>query len=168
MKKIISSLAVISAVFCFAQTVTAETITFDMECASKGEAYRSCSIPEDMDGDIVSLKLVDKLSNASCDREYGVKGRRIWVDDGCRAIFEVKVALREYGRSTFGDEIVRLECASYKRKENQCALSGDIKRVELLDRKSSADCDEGDEWWFEDGSIFVDDGCRGLFEVIKY
>ena len=54
-----------------------------------------------MDGD-VNLKLVDKLSNASCDREYSVKGRRIWVDDGCRAIFEVKVALREYGRSTLG------------------------------------------------------------------
>ena len=60
--------------------------TFAFYCASPDYKYRECQLP--VDG---RARLVKKKSDASCveGRDWGQRGDRVWVDNGCRANFEV-------------------------------------------------------------------------------
>jgi hypothetical protein len=154
---------VIAAIF-LTQVSFGETLTEFIKCASKDKQYNSCGIDKDIDGDISEVRLFDQISSADCDDEFGVKENRLYVDNGCRAIFEIEISLREYGRNTFGEEIVRLTCSSFYRERNECYV-GNINRVQMLEQLSRSDCDEDDEWWVKDGKVIVDKGCRATFQV---
>jgi hypothetical protein len=60
--------------------------SFQFTCASKDERYRECQLP--VDG---RARLVKKKSDAPCreGQSWGQRGDRVWVDNGCRAKFEV-------------------------------------------------------------------------------
>ncbi len=59
---------------------------FRFMCASKDERYRECQLP--VDG---RARLVKRKSDAACveGRSWGQRGDRVWVDKGCRAVFDV-------------------------------------------------------------------------------
>jgi len=59
---------------------------FQFVCASKDERYRECQLP--VDG---RARLVKRKSDAPCveGRSWGQRGDRVWVDQGCRAVFDV-------------------------------------------------------------------------------
>lgn len=59
---------------------------FQFVCASKDERYRECQLP--VDG---RARLVKRKSDAPCTegRSWGQRGDRVWVDQGCRAVFDV-------------------------------------------------------------------------------
>jgi len=59
---------------------------YEFACASKDERYRECQLP--VDG---RVRLVKRKSDAPCTegRSWGQRGDRVWVDRGCRAVFEV-------------------------------------------------------------------------------
>ena len=60
--------------------------TFTFYCASPDYKYRECQLP--VDG---RARLTKKKSDARCveGRDWGQRGDRVWVDNGCRANFEV-------------------------------------------------------------------------------
>jgi hypothetical protein len=55
-------------------------------CASPDYKYRECQLP--VDG---QARLVKRKSDAPCNegRDWGQRGDRVWVNNGCRASFEV-------------------------------------------------------------------------------
>jgi hypothetical protein len=61
---------------------------FEFNCASVEGKYRECQLP--VDG---RARLIKQKSDAPCvqGRSWGQRGDRVWVDDGCRAKFEVSV-----------------------------------------------------------------------------
>jgi hypothetical protein len=60
--------------------------SLQFNCASPDYKYRECQMP--MDG---VARLVKKKSDSSCNegRDWGQRGDRVWIDNGCRATFEV-------------------------------------------------------------------------------
>lgn len=65
---------------------TAPGGSVQFNCASPDFKYRECQMP--VDG---QARLVKKKSDASCveGRDWGQRGDRVWIDNGCRASFEV-------------------------------------------------------------------------------
>ena len=63
----------------------------EFSCASTDSRYRECQLP--IDG---RARLVKRRSDAPCieGRTWGQRGDRVWVDQGCRARFEVQRAVR--------------------------------------------------------------------------
>lgn len=57
-----------------------------VRCESYGEQHEECSIPRGS-----RVRLFDQLSNTPCvqNRNWGYQRDQLWVDDGCRGIFEV-------------------------------------------------------------------------------
>ena len=59
----------------------------EIRCESQDGRYRSCGYIDSRG----HAEIRRQLSNTSCvyGRSWGVDGRQLWVDDGCRAIFVV-------------------------------------------------------------------------------
>lgn len=58
-----------------------------LRCESDRDRRRECEIPRG-----ASVRLVDRLSSSPCvlGRTWGYNRHEIWVDNGCRAVFEVR------------------------------------------------------------------------------
>ena len=58
-----------------------------LRCESDKERRSTCEIPRG-----ARVRLVDRLSKAQCTfgRTWGYSRHELWVDDGCRAVFEVR------------------------------------------------------------------------------
>ena len=58
-----------------------------LRCESDRDRRRECEIPYG-----AAVRLIDRMSDAPCSfgRSWGYNRREIWVDNGCRAVFEVR------------------------------------------------------------------------------
>lgn len=58
-------------------------------CSSQDHRYRECIQPSR----IISANLVSKHSDSSCrkNRDWGYRGRVLWVDNGCRGTFRLRL-----------------------------------------------------------------------------
>lgn len=65
--------------------------TEQIQCNSQGYRYNTCATRSR--GRIVTIQLIRQLSKTRCvyGRTYGVSGNSIWVDQGCRGDFAVRV-----------------------------------------------------------------------------
>lgn len=114
------------------------------------------------------VRLIRQLSDSDCreGRSWGYNAREVWVDDGCRAEFEV--FKRDGSEIDDGYEDDRWK---YVKAESNGRLSKvyvDTGRAVMLFRKlSGAPCNFGRQWGFEPDHIWVDDGCRALFRIRK-
>ncbi len=122
--------------------------------------------------------LVRQLSQSRCvqDRTWGYDRRGIWVDRGCRAEFSVNSnnggGRPGYDRpgggrpgNGYGSNVQVITCASNNGKRNWCQQNDNNARVRLVKQRSDSKCQEGYSWGTAPGSIWVDHGCRGDFEV---
>lgn len=114
------------------------------------------------------VRLIRKLSDADCreGRSWGYNSREVWVDDGCRAEFEVFNRRGEDINDGYEDDRWR-----YVKAESDGRLAKvytDTGRaVSIFRRLSSSPCNFGRQWGFETDHIWVDDGCRALFKIRK-
>lgn len=119
------------------------------------------------------ISLQTQLSKSSCHGNWGYDRNGIWVDNGCRAIFEVgtprsrnrgsglpDIASQPIGPENY--EIVR--CESYNYKRNTCR-TGRYQRIELHKRLSRRKCNA--HWGETPRGIWVDGGCRADFKVYR-
>jgi Protein of unknown function (DUF3011) len=118
------------------------------------------------------VRLVQQLSDAPCveGRTWGYDWGEVWVDEGCRAAFLVGRAATgapregevawDGGRG--GDRMVT--CESAERRYRRCPVRTG-GRVDLLRRRSTADCVEGRSWGYDRSGVWVDQGCRADFRV---
>lgn len=147
-----------------------------VNCSSSGYRYNTCYV-----GDIEYVRLQSQISRSACieGRTWGYTYDSIWVDQGCRANFEV--ITRGYGGGYppphqppyqpphRGYEEV-LSCASTGYRFNSCYPASGLRiRYAQLERQDSrTQCVEGDTWGYDNNRIWVDKGCRGSFRLHTY
>ena len=61
----------------------------ELNCSSNGYQYTTC----DAGGVIHDITLKEQLLSSTCseDESFGISGSDVWVDNGCRASFNVQL-----------------------------------------------------------------------------
>jgi len=127
--------------------------------------------------EIRSVRLVRQVSTAPCreGRSWGWNRNGVWTDDGCRAVFDITVGDRDPSRPDNGrpdwdrpvpteNRRIRLESKDNDRTTYTLPVGYYPKLVEQL---SEQPCREGRTWGWSDRRLWVDDGCRAIFELRK-
>lgn len=134
-----------------ATAAQAERVT----CESIGDRWAECPLRGR------EIRIVQQISDSPCIEgySYGRTSRGVYVDEGCRAVFE------SYGeRSSYGyGNGPRITCESIDERRREC--SSGAGEVRLLRQFSNAPCIEGRTWGRSPYGIWVDEGCRGEFEL---
>jgi hypothetical protein len=127
--------------------------SFEFSCASKDERYRECQLP--IDG---KARLLKRKSDAPCreGQSWGQRGDRVWVDQGCRATFEVR-----RGGGGSGEYV---ECRSQNNRYRECPIRKGYEG--RLERDYSGRCRKDSTWGNRAGLIWVTSGCEGRFRVV--
>ena len=107
------------------------------------------------------VRLARQRSGADCifGRSWGYNGRGVWVDRGCRADFELGSA----GWSG-GEQMQAVNCSSDDMGLHICPADTE-RGVRLIRQRSESDCIYGSTWGYDDRGIWVDRGCRAVFEL---
>jgi len=121
-------------------------------CSSNDNRRNQCATP--FSGRPV---LVQNLSGTRCveGNNWGAGRGYVWVDRGCRARFADS---RGNGGGGQGGTI---RCESSDRRQRVCNTNW--RGAVLVRQLSDTRCTEGRTWGFRNGSIWVNDGCRGEF-----
>lgn len=124
-----------------------------VRCESRNGRWTHCAA--DVRG---RVRIARQLSEARCieGQTWGQDRRGIWVAGGCRADFRMRVGGREAART------VRCESADNRSRFCQANTRGGVRLVRQISRTP---CIEGRTWGVQRGGIWVDQGCRGEFEV---
>jgi hypothetical protein len=130
------------------------------------------------------VRLSRRLSDAPCiqGRTWGYDRDGIWVSNGCRAIFEYSQNSRgnngswqdrwddrrndrrddRYNNDYYGRNTVRVESEDGRYRSKSIDTRGGVRLLRTL---SDRPCVQGRSWGYDRNRIWVDDGCRGIFEV---
>lgn len=172
------SIAIVVITTFLLQLLPLKAFSYTITCESEKKRYQRC--PAEIRGPV---RLVNQLSEAACiqGRTWGYDRNSIWVDKGCRAEFEIG----GYGPSAYSHEMPlhsdpaygpppppsqnvrparQIQCESNDRGYNYCPAdtSGGVRLIREL---SKAPCVRWQSWGFDDGGIWVDKGCRAVFEI---
>jgi hypothetical protein len=130
---------------------------FEFTCASPDHRYRECQLP--VDG---RARLVKRKSDAPCveGRSWGQRGDRVWVDNGCRAMFEVV-----RGGTGGGGAGQQLDCRSQKNRYQECVLRRGYEA--RIVRDYTGRCRKDSTWGTRPGVLWVTNGCQGRFQVVQ-
>ena len=111
------------------------------------------------------VQLTRQLGRTACtqDSTWGYNRRGVWVTGGCRGIFQVNP---NSDASTYGaPQIIRCESVqanSYGRKYCPADTRGGVRFSRQI---GSSQCTQGSTWGYDNGGVWVDNGCRAEFEL---
>ncbi len=140
-----------------------------IRCESPDNRYRQCS------GDVRGgARIARQLSNQPCveGRTWGANRSGIWVDQGCRADFEVGFNGNNgwawgnnqgYNPRYNGSGGRSVRCESNDGRTHRCNVA--TQGVRLQRQVSDARCQQGQTWGWDRGGIWVSGGCRADFSV---
>ena len=145
-----------------ALAVCTAAIAYQTTVQVKLESTNDRRVSRQMDRQISRVKLIDRLSDTSCTagRDWGYSGRTLWVDNGCRGVFEV-----EYRTGTGNDNPRRYITLGSNTNARKRAWVGRNVRVELVRKLSNKACVRGSTWGYDSGYVWVKRGCRAQFSV---
>ena len=128
-----------------------------VRCESINNTRQTCRV----DARDRFIQVNQQLSDNPCilSKSWGVSRDRdeIWVDNGCRAEFQVSgstVASAAFGRAVL--------CESQNNGKTRCPADTSYG-VQLARQISRNECVRGDDWGFDENGIWVDHGCRAEF-----
>jgi hypothetical protein len=128
-----------------------------INCDSISYRYQYC--PVSTQGRVVMIRENSTGNLCRQGRGWGYDDNGIWVDRGCRAQFS-------YGRDDGGGHWGRrgeITCESQGYRYRYCNADTN-GRVSLVREISTGNlCNQGRGWGFDNGGIWVDHGCRGVF-----
>jgi hypothetical protein len=127
-------------------------------CESNRSGYREC-----FTGYRAPPQLVQQLSGSACQdgRSWGHRPGMVWVNDGCRAVFEESRGWGPGGGGG-GNTANAVLCESRGGRYQECRTNF-RGTVELTEQLSSQACIEGRTWGQTRGAVWVDGGCRARF-----
>jgi hypothetical protein len=125
-------------------------------CESRSTGRQECPIPSG-----TQIRLVRQLSQNPCNLNdtYGRGASYVWVAKGCRGEFEV------YRPSGPGGTM-QVSCESSELNRQSCPIPYRAN-VRLMRQLSGSPCRYDRTWGFDERTIWVANGCRGLFEVAR-
>lgn len=127
----------------------------EIRCESADGRYRECG-----SGLRGRIMLIRQLSGTTCTEgvNWGVRNGTLWVNGGCRAVFQVSGGGWNEGYS--------VTCASENNRYTACAWDRNRGLPRLLETLSQARCTEGYSWGYDTrGGLWVNYGCRARFGV---
>ncbi|TFU06359.1 DUF3011 domain-containing protein [Polymorphobacter arshaanensis] len=128
-----------------------------LTCESWDYQYRRC--PANTGNNVRLTRRI--AGNCNEGRTWGYDRNAIWVDGGCRAQFQFgnnnNNNNNNWGRGYAGT----LRCESWNYAFRRCNANTN-GRVDLL-RTLAGTCQRGRSWGFDNGGIWVNQGCRGEF-----
>jgi hypothetical protein len=126
-------------------------------CASDNGRRNWCDIGRARDAQIVR-----QISGSACiqGQTWGVDGRGLWVDNGCRAEFVI-------GRAPGPPQPPpgqTINCSSNDGRRNWCDI-GRARDAQLVRQISGSPCIQGRTWGVDGRGLWVDGGCRADFAI---
>ena len=135
----------------------AHAATGFIDCSSIGYRYQYC--PVDTQGRVNMIREMSTGNLCRQGRGWGYDNNGIWVDKGCRAQFSYG---RDDGGGNWGGRSGELTCESKGYRYSYC--NADTRgRVSLVREISTGNLCTRRNWGYDDGGIWVDRGCRGVF-----
>lgn len=141
----------------------------EVTCESHSNQYQFCRIDIPHSADV---QLLRRLSSSSCtpQQDWGYQRDGIWVDHGCRAIFQIVSEGRpgHLPGNLPGSVLQQVTCESNSNRYQFCRV--DMARnaeVRLARKLSSSSCTQGRDWGYQRDGIWVDHGCRAIFDVYR-
>jgi len=147
----------------------------EMECSSSGYKFTRCG------NRWRSARLVQQLSDSRCieNQSWGVDGEGLWVDQGCSGRFaedddrgydDRNDDRRSYSGSGYDHDPAdsggsTVTCESQGGDRERCQLPRGAREVHIDEQLSQAPCRRGENWDYDDRSVWVSDGCRARFRV---
>jgi hypothetical protein len=162
-----------------------------IQCESWNHQLNRCYVG----GQIRDVRIYRQLSSnndGACNRGYswGFDQNSIWVDRGCRAIFQVGVngpggnpgnpGYPGYPGNPPGNpgypgnppgnpgypEVYRIRCSSWGNQSQRCEMGRYIERVNLLRLlPGSSACIRSQTWGHDSTGLWVTSGCSAEFDV---
>jgi hypothetical protein len=128
-----------------------------INCSSNNGRRNWCDIGRARD-----VQMVRQISGSACirDNTWGIDGRGLWVDGGCRADFAIG---RSYGPPPPPPPQV-VTCSSNNGRRNWCDVGG-RRDIRLSRQISGTACIQDSTWGIDRRGIWVDGGCRAEFLV---
>jgi hypothetical protein len=131
-------------------------------CESRNYQQQYCPTGQQ----ITSAWVIQQRSSAPCiqGRSWGFQGGDIWVTEGCAADFGIQ------GRG--GPPVavvpqpvfpVTMVCSSINYQQNFCPTARPISRAWLIAQRSRSVCMQGRTWGYDEGGVWVSQGCEGEF-----
>ena len=123
-----------------------------LRCESTDGGYQRCPAAGTWRG----ARLVQQVSSNPCiqGRTWGFDRDAIWVNHGCRGVFDAGDPFARPGE--------RVTCAGSGRTE----CPADTRYgVTLVRKLSEAACTEGQTWGYDANAVWVDRGCRAEFQI---
>lgn len=100
---------------------------------------------------------------------YRQRGRTPWQMQ-LKGFFKVRKVVLELQRQRLGDgregQEAYVRCESHRGKKKFCYAAEGVLNAHLAEQLSFNSCVLGSTWGYNNNSIWVDDGCRGVFRVI--
>lgn len=155
-----------------------------ISCSSRNHQRKMC--PADTSG---GVKLKRQKSRSSCAGNWGFDRNGIWVNNGCRATFELNINGRNnygnnngnnrYGNNNgqgnqnnygnnqnngYGNQNNRITCSSNNLNRRSCAIptGAKVKFHKQLSRKSCSG-----NWGYNHREVWVTSGCRAEFNLYR-
>ena len=165
---LVATVALGAAAFAAPHVAQAQRGGDTVSCGSVDNRRAFCDVPWR------DARLVRQDSKASCirGRTWDMDRRGLWVDRGCRGIFQEARGWGGGGRPGWGDhdgpgwggDDRIVSCGSVDNRRAFC--SARIGRgARLVNQDSDASCREGYSYGFTRDGIWVDRGCRGRFST---
>jgi hypothetical protein len=139
----------------------AETRTAQITCESQNKQYNECHLS----GQITNAFIVKRLSTSSCEQNsaWGYDSQMLWVNKGCRAIFEVTLGATDTEKPA---ETQDIPCESLDFKYNECHAKGKIKSAWVISLSSRSECKLSNSFGFANNVLWVNGGCQAVFRVV--
>lgn len=138
-----------------------------ISCSSRNLRRAIC--PADTRG---GVRLKKQKSRASCRGNWGFTANHIWVDNGCRATFQLNTnggrhdhgfqPGNGYGNQPTRPQNNRVLCESINSRHTTCPIPLGAK-VQLTRQLSRSSCNNN--WGYNRREIWVSNGCRAEFSV---
>ena len=105
-------------------------------------------------------RLVENISKTRCieNKNWGSRRGLVWVNGGCRGRFADGGNWGPEGGYT-------VTCSSIDERYATCAWNANYGQPVLVQKLSKSRCDEGRDWGYRRGQLWVDNGCRARFGV---
>lgn len=139
-----------------------------IRCESQNYRPTSCAVPG-----LTDARVVQQLGGRCVEGQTWTANRQgISVNNGCRAVFEVRVAGYGGGPGYPGGAypgggasnagVIRCESQNYRQARCPVDTRGGVQLRQTL---GNSPCRQGQTWGFDRGGVWVTNGCRAEFIV---
>jgi hypothetical protein len=132
--------------------------TTRVTCESRRDARQECKIPTGS-----QIRLVRQIGESPCrpNDTYGQGPGYLWVAEGCRGEFEV--ILPGIGGPPAGGA-TRITCLSPVNVRQECPIPSGMQ-ARFVEQIGSTPCRLNESFGYRPGFVWVQRGCRGVFEL---